>query len=211
MARTLAELNQKRGELGTQIQTRGKEFQANGQKFKDAAEKAGWDQINKDYDAVMSELGELQESAAVTSRLAQIDEHAKAPINPLGIGLDDAGNGRVGNRPAPGNDGAELDANVARELAVNAWLRSQMGVALSKREKQAVRQLNFPIRAGQLRLALPQHDALNHLRNAWLDHRDANRGRKPFEYAASLTSTIGSSGKNVIPPETLLTASRSTC
>ena len=135
MARTLAELNQKRGELGTEIQTRGKEFQANGQKFKDAAEKAGWDQINKDYDAVMSELGELQESAAVTSRLAQIDEHAKSPINPLGIGLDDAGNGRVGNRPAPGNDGAELDANVAREVAVNAWLRSQMGVALSRSER----------------------------------------------------------------------------
>src|SRR5207244_1631436 len=53
-------------------------------------------------------------------------------------------------------------------------------------------------------LALPGTSGLNSLRNAYNEHRATVRGNRPFEYNAPLTTTIGSTGGNLIPPETML-------
>lgn len=86
-------LQEKRSELAKKIRHLAKAFEANGQKFKDDAERETWEQINGEYDQVMDAI-------RVDRRTAELNE----PINPQGIGLEDAGDGMVGNRPSPFHD-----------------------------------------------------------------------------------------------------------
>lgn len=205
MPRTREELKTARAELATKLRTEAEAFNANGKKFKDAEAQAAWEQVNRDYDAVMAELRELDQADRVRDRLAQIERDAAAPINPRGIGLDDADGATVGRRPAPGNDGAEaLDTQTARELAFAAWCRRQFGLGITRRQAQAVRQLNFPVRQNRLRLQLPATESYHRLQRAFADHRERRGGVRSFEFNASLSSTLGSSGGATIPPETLL-------
>jgi HK97 family phage major capsid protein len=204
MARTREELKTARAELATKIQADAKAFNDAGKKFKDAEAQANWDKLNKDYDAVMAELAELDQADSVGARLSQLERDATAPRNPLNIGLDDAGNGQVGGRRAPGNEVAALDATVARELAFNGWCRAQMSLPVTREQARACRQVRLNPHARALNIRLPNTDELNRLRDAFLDHRDKNGARRRFEYASSLSSQTGSSGGYTVVPETLL-------
>lgn len=199
------ELNQKRTELYGQIKKLADEFNTGGEKWADGEKAKTWEKVNADYDVVVKEM---KDSDAVASRLAQVEEFNSAPINPNGIGLDNAGGGRVGNRRAPGatNRASRAALEQARCAAVDGWIRMQLGGEPSKDERRAARQVGLNLRARALRFALPQATALNSLRNSWLDHRLAHRNSRPFEYNAALTTTIGSTGGNIIPPETLMTS-----
>lgn len=207
MARTLAELSQARTELYGQIKKRADEFNAAGQKFADGEAQKTWDQVNRDYDAVMAELAEAEQAASVTGRLAQIEADQGRPINPRNIGLDDAGQGRVGQRPAPGTNrlsGDQLEE--ARCQALDGWFRQQMDAPVTREQRNAARQVGIPLNARKLNIRVPQTRELNALRNAYLDHQILNRNQRPFEYNAPLTTSTGSTGGNVIPPQTLLAA-----
>lgn len=90
---TTQELQAKRAKLAKEITSMAKSFHANGDKFTSDAAKSDWLKVTAEYDQVEEALG-------VERRARELAD----PVNPLGIGLDDAGDGMVGNLPAPGDD-----------------------------------------------------------------------------------------------------------
>lgn len=206
MSQKLTELQEKRTQLFGQISKLRDEFNAAGKKWKDGEQQKAWDAVNKDYDAVMAELDAEQAAADVETRFAALEERNHQPVNPKKIGLDDAGGGRVGQRPAPGAEKtlSREELEQARCLAMDGWFRAQYGVPLTKEQANAAKRVRLDVHAKVLQFALPSLGALNSLREAYLDHQVKAGRSRPFEYNAPLTSNVGSTGGYVIPPETLL-------
>jgi HK97 family phage major capsid protein len=99
---TIQELNKKRSELFGRISKMRDTFVANGNQWSSNEEAAGWDRVNEDYNKVMDNLERAQAVEGMNNRIKEIDERNGRVINPHNIGLDDAGDGLVGGRPAPG-------------------------------------------------------------------------------------------------------------
>lgn len=207
----LKALGEKRTSLYGQISKLRDEFNASGKKWKDGEQAQTWDQVNRDYDNCMGEIESLQQAADVERRFTAIEERNKQPINPQNIGLDDAGGGRVGQRPAPGSSGAKsLTIEQARDLAISGWARAQFGVRPTKREMNAAKMVGLRPNAAHLNVRLPETQPLNALRSALVDHLTSRRSVESFnfngsfEYNAGLSGVTPSSGASVIPSETLM-------
>jgi HK97 family phage major capsid protein len=129
---TIKELQAKRTQLYNQITTVAKSFKANGDKFASDAAKQEWEAANAEYDQV-------SEALSVDRRMHEFNE----PVNPRGIGFDDAGDGMVGGRSAPGNDPADewkqlfrdRDAAGRPEYVVNQ--RGEEQLVLRRRDSMA--------------------------------------------------------------------------
>lgn len=205
MSATAQELNEKRTFLFGQISKLRDEFNAAGKKWKDGEQAKTWDQVNKDYDGVMDEIESARTADDVDSRMAAITERNKLPINPKNIGLDDASNGRVGTRPAPGASNLTREQiEEARGLALAGWCRNQLGLELNREHVRAAKMVRFPLNSRVLRFNLPSTRDVNRIRDAYLATPRDKRTPSRFEYNAPLTTTAGSTGGNLIPPETLL-------
>ncbi len=108
---TIKELNEKRTALFEKISAMREAFNKQGQAWREGeAEK--WQAVNEQYDTTMSAL-------EVNQRGAKLDREMNATINPHNIGLDDAGDGRVGTRPAPGGHNSGHVRSAAREYVVS--------------------------------------------------------------------------------------------
>ncbi len=207
MSQKLKELKDKRTALFGQISKLRDEFNAGGKKWKDGEQQKTWDQVNKDYDACLAELTAEEQTSQVEARFNTLEAANQAPVNPNNIGLDDAGHGRVGGRPAPGkNKASAARQEQLRVLAVNGWFRAQMNAPVSREERAAARELGFALGRKVLTIPLPQARDLNALRYAYLEHQAKSRGTRPFEYNAPLTTVTPSTGGNTIVPQTLLSA-----
>lgn len=205
MSEKLKTLNEKRSALFGQIAKLRDEFNAAGKKWKDGEQAKTWDQVNKDYDACMADIESEQQAESVESRFAALEARNQAPVNPHHIGLDNAGNGRVGSRPAPGHENhSAADYENARVLAINGWLRHQMDLAPSREERAAAKLVGLPLNSKVLTIRVPRTDELNKLRYAYQEHHARNRGNRPFEYNAPLTTVTPSTGGNTVAPQTLL-------
>jgi len=204
-ATEIKELTEKRNSLFGQISKLRDEFNTAGKKWKDGEQAKVWDQVNKDYDSCMTELETAQNTASVESRFAAIEERNGRAINPLNIGLDDASHGRVGSRRAPGGDKGPSAKQLerARVVAMDGWFRHQMNMDVSSKQRKAARLVGLNLNRKQLRFRVPTTESLNALQYAFMDYMAQNRSRR-FEYNAPLTTTTGSTGGNIIPPQTLL-------
>ena len=210
MAATLKELIDKRTEAYGQIRKRADEFNAAGKKFKDGADQQAWDEANKGYDTIVAEIQDLQKAEAqadaISARMAKLAEQQSAPLNHRLIGLDDAGNGQVGGRRAPGNDGGELNLERDRELALDGWFRRQFDAPISRDARAAAKRIHFPMNSHVLRIQVPSTEACQEVQAAFATARANKQSPRHFarEYNSSLSSMIDSTGRTVIAPETLL-------
>lgn len=207
MSAKLKELREKRTNLYGRIAKLREEFNAAGKKWQDGAQAKTWETVNKDYDACMSEIEAEQQASEVEGRFSRLEEQNREPVNPNRIGLDDADGQRVGDRPAPGKNRVNrARQEQLRVLAINGWFRSQMNAPVTRQERAAARELGFSLNRKALTIPVPQTDALNALRYAYLEHQCRSRGNRPFEYNAPLTTVTPSTGGNTIVPQTLLSA-----
>lgn len=206
MSAKLKELGEKRTSLYGQIAKLREEFNTAGKKWKDGEQAKTWEKVNKDYDTCIAEIESEQQAVNVDSRFAAIEELNKRPINPQNIGLDDAGEGRVGNKPAPGGQPLNRkQLEQARSLAVSGWFRSQAGLTPTKEQRNAARIVKLPLQSRELALVLPGTQPMNALRSQFLAHK-AKRDGSQFEYNAALSGLTGSTGAYSIAPESMMAA-----
>jgi len=133
---TLQEKQAKREKLAAEIRAKADAYQAAGNKWQDG-EEANWNQLNKDYDAVMVEIEAENRSKSIADRLAQIDEQGRQTTNTRGIGRDDAG--RDPGQRRQGQDGAQTITEELREAAFNAVVRKMAGIPVSREGRKAMK------------------------------------------------------------------------
>ncbi|MEM8865375.1 MAG: phage major capsid protein [Planctomycetota bacterium] len=194
---TLEELNGKRQELAREMRKMGEAHHANGGEWQDGEAQKAWDKANADYDEVMDQIERANADQAVQARLQSLADDDSRPRNPLNIGLPDQ---TPAGSPQERRQAAEND----RSMAMAAWFQTRLGLNVAEDNSEAARRVGLPLHANELRLALPSTERLNALRAAWL--RTPARDREYFAetYNAPLTTTTGTSGGNIIPPETML-------
>lgn len=83
----------KRTDLYGKIKKLADAFNANGQKWANDQQSSEWNSVNKEYDAVMSEIDAAKKVDEVSNRTKLVDSDW-APVNPDNIGLGDSGSTR---------------------------------------------------------------------------------------------------------------------
>jgi len=218
MPKSLVELQNKRLELAEKIRELGGKFDQEKAEFADPTIKANWDQLNKDYDGVMAEMDAIRNSDAVLKRLAQIQSAIDSPgtthvpdppAEPNLPGMDNFSSffGYYGRRPTA-NRGPTSEETKCRALA--AWMKGQLGRHLSERDWEASHSCGIHPFQNHLDFGFPEGiDAnLRRLYRAFGNMHPQMRDLSKFDdfklFNAPLTTTTGSSGGNLIIPETLL-------
>jgi HK97 family phage major capsid protein len=99
-----------------------------------AEERAAWEKVNKDYDACRARVDVLERSD-------KIDDYMKSPLEGAPPGRDDF-NGKTKSKRAAGDDGAQALTPEIHALAMQGWMRSQLGKPLKKRHETAIATFN---------------------------------------------------------------------
>ncbi len=137
MPNLLKELQEKRTELGNNIERMRRSFEENDGQWKDSEEESNWKRLNEDYHKTVDRIKDVRDVLGQAAKVRESQEHE----------IDDPGEGRGGKG---GQDGQVTEET--RSLALSAWCRSQMGYAISDEQRQACQAVGLNPNAPQLRI-----------------------------------------------------------
>lgn len=145
---TLKELQEKRSKLAVKIRELGDKFKAQGDKWQDDAQRAAFDQVNKDYDGVLADITRTQEAEGVQQRMARLEEDDRRSVNhgTTTPGREDSHSGDRRQRESVGDE--------QRALALAGFFRNS-DRAPSKRMREAMRSCRIGLHQRSLDIIIP--------------------------------------------------------
>lgn len=197
----LAELQEKRNKLAEKIKQHADDNLNDGV-WKDAEAEKNWTDLNSDYDKVMADMKSEQCSDTVAKRLQLINDLQNGPADGPNLRGGNGSGGVIDGR-AIGGDGA-VCTDEHRALAMAGWMRLQMGEELTDEMEEAAQLAGYNLNRRQLMFNSPTTQFVNQLSQQYRSVHPAQLGDRNRYFNAPLTTQTGSSGGNVIPPETLI-------
>lgn len=187
---TAKELREKRAKLATEIRTLADKASKEGRDFT-AEEKANWDKVNADYNAISASLAIAERAEAVEAeQRSAADAEARKAVTP-DIGKPTPDEGRKA-----GSDGPTEEH---RALALQAWFRHQMGKDLSERHVEACRVVGMKPSTRELAFNLFDTDRLTRMKAAF------RAGHPNGAEQRALSAVVGATGGFTVP-QTLVNA-----
>lgn len=187
---TLQQLQEKRNQLAAQV----KDLAKDSEKWT-AEQRAQWEQVNKDYDAVVAEQKtekERQESAAaIRARLEAIEKQDRESTNDKGIGLDSDER----RRRDPERKLEESRRHDIRAVALQGFLRAGQDKPLTDEHRAAFKQLGI-VNPNSKEIDIPIAD-LRYGPPSWVSNGGLSQA--PREVRAGLDITNAGAGQETIP------------
>lgn len=155
----------------------------------DAAERQQWDKANGDYDRLGREI-------AAAERAEQVRKDQER-----GAGDRDAGREDYDPRKKKGRRDRVQPTEEQRSLVLNAWARSQYGISLSRRQREACRNLRFNPAQRQLKIRLWGDEQRNDVKGRFVQTAgEARRDLVRRESRANLSAQVPTSGGYLVAP-----------
>lgn len=202
----LAQLQEKRRTLAGKIEELRTTFKTGDgktpDKWPDDAKRDAWKTVNDEYNQVLTEIDEVRSALEVHTRANQIKareekrQHQPNKKTRRMPGQDDP-DVRRGDKPAPPS---EED----RCLALQAWLRTQLDMPLSKRHQRAAAKCRLNPSARRLDCRLGDTQEFRHYQSAFQDMHPTNarswlaRGDNRYE-GRSMSVSVPSAGGFTVP------------
>lgn len=168
---TLKELQEKRGKLAAEIRRLADKFNADGKEWKATEDRAAFDKVNAEYDAILAEIEAAQkrqsEADAVEARLRDMEQHdSRSSNDPEGI------IGRGDSRLQRPIGGEPLDEE-ARGLALAGFLMGSNNQRCSQRHQEAMRRCGVSGQWNEMEFKLGDTRAARGFQSAFRrSHRD---------------------------------------
>lgn len=185
---TAKALREKRAPLATRIKEMADKANAEGRDF-NGEEKPNWEQLNKDYDLLASQIQNAERAEKVSG-----DQTAPAPILPGREDVDHGKEGRDGDDDDENSmSNEELGINTRNvrpevfALAMQGWMRYQQGLDLKENHIKAARIAGVNPRSRNLDLAMS-------------DTRQYRRAKEAHE-KRTMSAVDASAGASTIAPE----------
>jgi HK97 family phage major capsid protein len=195
MALDTHELQQKRGELANKIREYSDRYNDGEPGWKDSAEKEAYEAVNAEYDDILAQIDRAQEAANLEARLSQVESYNEPSLQELANCGPDI-------RPAgPGARHQNRRSDHSRTQAFNAWFKAQSGADVSDSEIASAAACGISLKRNYIDLQLLGTSDFKSLQSHFA--ATPENGRHTF-YNAPLTTTTGSTGGNMVPPETML-------
>lgn len=185
---TPKQLREERAVVAKSIRQMADKVNAENREFT-AEESEQWNKINDDYNALTRRID-------VAEAADRIDAEQRQPV----------GDPRIGRGPlAPrGGDGAQEISEAHRDLALQAWCRSQFGLDLEETQREACELLRFNPHVRQLDMPLYSTRDARNLQQRFRQVHPNRAVDHCGDFKATLTTGSGPGGGYLIPPETML-------
>lgn len=172
---TLKEMMEKAGELANRIKEAGK--QAEGREFT-AEEKENWEKLNADYNALRRDIDRAK-------RIEELDAQNQPPAGEPIPGREDT---PPDNADTADSGNRQMKPEEQRALALQAWMRSQVRLALTDEHRQAADALHVDLNVRDLAIPLmPMSD----LRRRQMLFRNTHPGALERALSVNLGATGG--------------------
>ena len=210
---TLKELQERKNALATKVQELAKRFNDQGQKWKDAEERANWEKVNKDYDEVNAQVAAAKDANDVASRSRSILDAEGRSVND-GLIVPGREDSRY-SRPFGQEGESQGFTDAQYRTALNGWCRGQQYATAQQREAMRVCGLEFAeqspylsaedhgmalfVRALQRGGVVTRHYVPAGSEERYVGRRSAGMA----EIQARMSGVTGSTGGYLIRPSTL--------
>lgn len=200
---TAKRLREERAKVAADMRSISDKAFAEGRKDLSAEEDAKFNALSKEYDSYMGSA-EKPGPLARAERVDAISAEMNAAVEPLNrlVGRNDFDGGQ--HRPAGGDGGSTPATEEQRALAIQGWMRSQMGYELSDSHQAAARATGLMPWAQSLRIQTYSTEQLQGLQRAFRQGHASSGLDRARDYKAALSTQSGTIGGYLIPPETLM-------